>query len=358
MSFVMRLHLGTTTGVSLLTTVILFVFCSERDATAATDAGSAVEEAFDQAGRIIGVGWGDGYHACKNSSGHCVDDLPPSSHAAYQRKCAKQRARSCAQQDACATVYDYFDAGCDNACDADCRSGCGPRGCEGCSQGYCDSTEEFSPSNVQYLPLGKKSGQPRSQWRGALSDANAGESIRQKYPANPSEADEPVFRRFSATSTPGVISPVHPYERGRQQQSSPQNQSNEASLTRIYPTLVAPRRAKRLSGLNPANKPALLHVERRANQVLQDPITDPGDGTVSTEKNYSTMSEIEHRAANPVHSDMDALPARVIEAGSDVHRLPGISRPVQRENSKPMIEVANRRMHPIDNVIRQPDMQR
>ena len=55
---------------------------------------------------------------------------------------------------------------------------------------------------------------------------------------------------------------------------------------------------------------------------------------------------------------MDALPARVIEAGSEVHRLPGTSRPVQRENSKPMIEVANRRMHPIDNVIRQPDMQR
>jgi hypothetical protein len=75
-------------------------------------------------------------------------------------------------------------------------------------------------------------------------------------------------------------------------------------------------------------------------------------------KTYSTMSEIQDRTARTVSPAVSTLPAWVIEATGDVRELPRAAFSPSAVPAAPLIEVANRPSYPVDNVIRQPDLQR
>ncbi len=88
-----------------------------------------------RAGRLYGVCWSDGYHACKSSGIHPLADLPPAQRTAitvsdhFPVKSAHTAGR---------TFYDRFDAINRSSCDSE---GCDTPGCQGCSEGSsdCDS---------------------------------------------------------------------------------------------------------------------------------------------------------------------------------------------------------------------------
>ncbi|WP_145171422.1 hypothetical protein [Rubripirellula lacrimiformis] len=83
-----------------------------------------------QFGRWSGAGWGDGYHACKESSGCLTADLPPGSFATTF---GDHQNHGCA--DGCGpilnprTLYDRFDAGQAVHCDS-VASGCDAATCD------------------------------------------------------------------------------------------------------------------------------------------------------------------------------------------------------------------------------------
>jgi hypothetical protein len=79
----------------------------------ASVASADFTEPLNRFGRTFGVGWGDGYHACK-SSGICLPaDLPPQSYAARQK-----HAASLGVHQHGSTFYDQFDASSGRACDS------------------------------------------------------------------------------------------------------------------------------------------------------------------------------------------------------------------------------------------------
>ena len=95
-------------------------------------------EPIQRLGRHCGFGWGDGYHACKDSGFRPGADLPPRS---YHKQFFNARAfgASCAPGSACAATsfYDQFDAA------ANLRPrgyGAGGYGVGGCDSGSCDSS--------------------------------------------------------------------------------------------------------------------------------------------------------------------------------------------------------------------------
>ena len=79
----------------------------------ASVASADFTEPLNRFGRTFGVGWGDGYHACK-SSGICISaDLPPRSYAARQKHAASLRVHRSGS-----TFYDRFDASSGRGCDS------------------------------------------------------------------------------------------------------------------------------------------------------------------------------------------------------------------------------------------------
>ena len=325
---------------------------------AMAEAGSlgAVADACDCAGRLFGIGWGDGYQACKSSGEHCFADLPPRTHAAYKRHQAHLRSKACRKQAACSTVYDHFDAGCGTCCDGDCHLAHQHAVCDG----GCDSPGEVSPSDGEYLPVQDAIHQ---------QPENAGAPLPSPSLTGSTQASsvEPIFRRFMATATPMKIVPVHPYKQpgaGQQAEGSQQDfglraaamQSQSAGpAARIYPTLVAPRRADAAASQQNVKMPALKQVDSRGASQSQ-PLNRPADRVAPESlKTYSTISEIQGRTARSASPAVSTFPAWVIEATGGTRELP---RPAFPPSAAPLIELANRPSYPVDNVIRQPDLQR
>ena len=191
----MQIGFGRTLGICLLIAAIANAFSAESVARAETSSWSAVGDACDCAGRLLGIGWGGGYHTCKSSGEHCVADLPPRSYEAYQRHQAKLRSKACRKQTACSTVYDHFDAGCGDCCDGGCRLSDEHAGCDGGCDQACDSSVEVSPSDGDYLPSRDAGHQhPETAESSLQSSGLTGSKQRSNT--------EPVFRRFIATATP------------------------------------------------------------------------------------------------------------------------------------------------------------
>ncbi len=359
----MQIGFGRTLGICLLIAAIANAFSAESVARAETSSWSAVGDACDCAGRLLGIGWGGGYHACKSSGEHCVADLPPRSYEAYQRHQAKLRSKACRKQTACSTVYDHFDAGCGDCCDGGCRLSDEHAGCDGGCDQACDSSVEVSPSDGDYLPSRDAGHQhPETAESSLQSSGLTGSKQRSNT--------EPVFRRFIATATPEKIVPVHPYQQRstRQQTEDPQqdyglsvsatqNQS-VGKTARIYPTLVPPRRADPATSQQNATKPALRQFDGRGASHSQSLHRRAEMIAPESLKTYSTMSEIQDRTARTVSPAVSTLPAWVIEATGDVRELPRAAFSPSAVPAAPLIEVANRPSYPVDNVIRQPDLQR
>ena len=359
----MQSGLERTLALCLLIAAITNVVSAQRVAVAETISFSAVGDACDCAGRIVGIGWGDGYHACKSSGEHCIADLPPRSYAAYQRHQATLRSKACRKQAACSTVYDHFDAGCGDCCDGGCRLSHEHAGCDGGCDHACDSSFEVSPSDGEHSPSRDAVHvHPETAESSPQSSGLTGSTQQASV--------EPAFRRFIATATPGKIVPVHPYERRSMKQHNASSQQDSGlsapamhhqsagTTARVYPTLVAPRRADPAVSEQNATMPALRQfdgrgashsqpVHRRAEMVAPESL-----------KTYSTMSEIQGRTARSVSPAVSTLPAWVIEATRDARELPRPAFSPSVVPDAPLIELANRPSYPVDNVIRQPDLQR
>ncbi|MEM6689470.1 MAG: hypothetical protein AAF664_08595 [Planctomycetota bacterium] len=57
-----------------------------RNPIVGTPAAGTTKSPIDKAGRLFGVGWGDGYHACASSGYRCLADLPPADFATIRRR--------------------------------------------------------------------------------------------------------------------------------------------------------------------------------------------------------------------------------------------------------------------------------
>jgi hypothetical protein len=110
----------------------------------------------ERLGRLYGVCWGDGYHACRSSGFHPLADLPPVDRKAV--KAVSHHFPIVPRHQRGATFYDRFDA--TN------RSRFQPGECDspGCDSGGCDSgsysddsysrSPELGPTNVQVIDPG------------------------------------------------------------------------------------------------------------------------------------------------------------------------------------------------------------
>lgn len=368
----MRFELGRTFGLCLLAAVMMSVVHVSGHADAANCSCDPVGQVCDCAGRVLGMGWSDGYHACKSSGQRCLADLPPKSYVAYQRHQASSRLKSCNQRNACSTVYDHFDAGCGSCCDGGCELS---RDCCECDHGPacdggCESILETSPSDMHAAPLGDAAGlRPESVTNAESQVAGGGVA------GKPAHAEQ-VFRRFVATMTPQVIVPVHPYEKqaaatrsqgtsqgvATQVQRRPNGEAGAAS--RIYPTLVAPPRAGQPVSGQRGNQPALRLFDRAGVSNAQRGGVNTRLEVQESSRNYSTLREVEARTARALRSDAPTLPRWVIEATENVRPMPqAVARQArgvypQQVSPSPVLELATRPSYSVDNVIRQPDIQR
>lgn len=370
MSAIMRFGFVRTLGLCMLAALVTSAIGVDlkSQAKAGNCSCEAVGEVCDCAGRVLGIGWSDGYHACKSSGRHCIADLPPKSYAAYRR----HQATSCRKTDGCATIYDHFDTSCGSRCDRGCDVACD--GCEcdsavGC-EGSTDSLLEVSPSDMHAAPIEDVSDQPSKKQGHVVKQADRLNVAAKQV------AQEPVFRRFVATMTPKNIVPVHPYEKqaalarmqGRTRQTATESQPESGSAadaaSRVYPTLVAPPRAERVLSDERRNLPAMRQFERAgvSSTLRGGPRTRLN--MPESIKTYSTLSEIEGRTANAVGSEMHPLPLWVLEVTEETQMMPqhaamrGTRLEKQQATTAPLLEIANRRRYPVDNVIRQPDIQR
>ncbi len=91
-----------------------------------TAAWAGFPKPLETAGRLYGVYWGDGYHACASSGIRPGADLPPKSYSARHRS-GSRVAREGILHRIGATYYDRFDAANARAC-----------GSPGCGSGACD----------------------------------------------------------------------------------------------------------------------------------------------------------------------------------------------------------------------------
>lgn len=94
------------TGQSLLAALLTFTLL-----TPPHSATAEIGVACDRFGRLVGVGWGDGYHACESSGLRIGADLPPRSYAHRRDHRHPRLARAAAGLGrTTATFYDRFDA--------------------------------------------------------------------------------------------------------------------------------------------------------------------------------------------------------------------------------------------------------
>ena len=324
--------------------------------TAAANYVAGLGEACDCTARVIGLGWGDGYHACKSSDWSPRANLPPRSFVAYQRHQAKPRFRVCNYQLPRLTVYDHFDAGCESCCDAECQlsqSDCN------CKSAVALSTET-SPVEGRFLPVGR----PVDQ-----------EAIAVAMPASPAMPASAPAMTASAPAMPGGLPKgmPHPMQLPRVRaifqsfaeaatlgNPVPTDSPQLAERTRntgplVYPTLVAPPRAQSTElGANVA-APALRKLNRNnlsnAERLSQSTDLDVPESL----RTYSTMRDIEARAASQP-SKVRVWVVGTNEQGPILKR--GIFSPQQQSEATPVIKSANRPSYPVDNVIRQPEIQR
>ncbi|TWU51960.1 hypothetical protein [Rubripirellula reticaptiva] len=105
------------------------------------DANAEEYHPIERAGRWSGIGWGDGYHACKSSGVGICSDLPPRSYSATfgdQTSRGNAHAHGANRSDRYPTFYDRFDAGQIVECNS---VGCATTLCDsaGCDSVRCDS---------------------------------------------------------------------------------------------------------------------------------------------------------------------------------------------------------------------------
>ena len=378
----MRFGFGRTLAPCLLAAVMPSAVEVSSHANAADCSCNTVGRACGSAGRVLGIGWSDGCHACESSGRHCVADLPPQSCVGCQRHRAALRAKSCRKQNACSTVYDHFDAGCSYCCDGGCKTTGGQCVCDGhClaenSPAYdlghdagVDDTSENSPSDMHPVPFGDAV-ELYLETEIIASRQSAGLD-----PAANQALAEAMFRRFVATATGKTIVPLHSYQ---QQIATPrtgvssqgdavrvQRRSNRgaASAARVYPTLVAPPRAERKVSSEQGRQPALRQIVRAGASNTQPAGARRRLRVPKSLMTYSTVGEIKGRTAGALRSDVPALAKWAVDGVEDVRPMPvrvarqgrGVSTP--RITGTAVLELANRPSYPFDNVIRQPGFQR
>lgn len=118
-------------------------------------------EPVQRAGRICGVGWGDGYHACRHSGLRLLADLPPRSYAS--RYGDRHHPKQWLVHHPGATFYDRFDAANGRCCSDRC---CGDGAA--CDAGPCDAgpgcesypISALEPSNAAGVEQPESSDQP------------------------------------------------------------------------------------------------------------------------------------------------------------------------------------------------------
>ena len=326
----------------LCTLMAALTLAANPTSTSANNYVAGIGEAYDCTGRAFGFGWGDGYHACKSSDWSPAANLPPRSFVAYQRHQTKPRFRLCNYQLPHLTVYDHFDAGCESCCDAGCQSqsDCQCKGAVGLFTATSSGEGGFLPAA---RPMGQK----------ATAVAMPGST-----PATPVALPEgtphpmqlpkvkAMFQSFAETATLGNPVATH----------SPQlDQRTQNNGTLVYPTLVAPPRAQTTELGAAVAPPALRKLDRNNVSNAQQLSQSRGSDVPESLRTYSTMREIEARAAS-LPSKVRVWVVGTNEEGPILKR--GVFSPQPPSEATPMIKSANRPSYLEDNVIRQPEIQR
>jgi hypothetical protein len=409
------MRFGRTLCLFLLAGMPLTAVTTGNNATAAVfSCRQHVGDACDCAGRMLGIGWGDGYHASKRSVGQLGLDFPLLSYAAKKGYQVSLWTKTCQQKASCSRLYDYFDY-----FDAECGGNCGG-GCEGCEGSWQGS--DAALADMQPIEMQPQQPQPSI---GEKTVPSLGSPSLQSVAAAMQQSPASVFRRFAATDTPLATVPVHP---SQPPVSRAGIRLEQNSLGQVYPTLIAPPRARNPELNQDRGTPALRRLDRTSSprfgvssqttgakvpkslrtystldevnvstamgaKVPESPRTystldeinvrkamgakvPESPRTYSTldeinvrkamgakvpksPRTYSTLDEINVRKAIENQTRVSAVPTWVMEtADESPGQRSGYAGQHSASSVAPVLELANRPGYSVDNVIRQPDIQR
>jgi len=337
------MRFGRTLCLFLLAGMPLTVVTTGNNATAAVfSCGQHVGDACDCAGRMLGIGWGDGYHASKRSVGQLELDFLLLSYAAKKGYQVSLWTKTCLQKASCSRLYDYFDAECGGSCGGGCE------GCEGGCQGSDAALADMQPIEMQPQ-------QPQPSI-GEKTIPSLGSPSLQSFATAMQQSPATVFRRFTATDTPLATVPVHPSE---PLDSRAGIRLEQNTLGQVYPTLIAPPRAQNPELNQDRGTPALRRLARTSSPRFGVSSQTTGAKVPKSLRTYSTLDEINVRKGIKNQNRVSAVLTWVMET-TDVSpgQRSGYAGQHSPSSVAPVLELANRPGYSVDNVIRQPDIQR
>jgi hypothetical protein len=271
---------------------------------------------------------------------------------AYKRDQAKSQGKPSKYQPLRMTFYDRFDSGCESCCDV------GP-----------EVVPAEMPSNEGMLPpvLEPVEQQNVSAMRSAPVPA-----ITASTPMFAGGAPKPVtspeveavFKSFADNSIAENVeaSEVVPTQTAQlpQQPIRPRGSlslppESTAGTGLVYPNLIAPPRAQPNELGASAPTPALRRLQRKPAPSVQEASQSAGMSVPEARRDYSTPSQTD-----------EVLPAEtatqrvwIIGTSEDGRMLKrGAFFPPQKSETEPVMKAAKRPAYPVDNVIRQPGIQR
>lgn len=284
----------------------------------------------ERLGRLYGVCWGDGYHACRSSGFHPLADLPPVDRKAV--KAASHHFPIVPRHQRGATFYDRFDASNRSRFQpGECDSpGCDSGGCD--SGSYCDDSYSGSsahgPTNVPVIDPGAT---------GAADPVNSAPAKQRAAPFRPAAPVNPAT---------AVVKPA-----------APEKPAEEASSD-VQPILMAPLSSRtQQDGPHPhritnvpsprtiRNSPAPSYAAQPTpSQVVRSSMTPRGIDPIYPD----SRAAISRAVASPTSpTTTSARPTRI---GESLVNPTQVNTPIGR----PRVELAERVSASGGEVVRQP----
>lgn len=332
-------------GLCLVVASLLIALNSPK--TSAINYRRGVREMCDSAARTFGFGWADGYNACNQCKWSLKSNLPPQSFVAYKRGQAKSQDIRSRQQPLRMTFYDRFDSGCESCCDT------GPEvvpaempSNEGGLPPIPEPVDQQDVSSMRPAPVS------------AITVSTPMFDSEGRLPA-PSPEVEAMFKSLAdnvATNEDARVQTTQvPRDEIRPRGSFSLPAEGTAGAEVVYPTLVAPPRAQGSELGASAPTPALRRLQIKPSASLPETSRSAEVSVPEALRDYIT----------PVDAD-EVLPAEaasqrvwvtgVFEDGALLKR--GDFLTPRKSETEPVMKAANRPAYSVDNVIRQPGIQR
>ena len=291
----------------------------------------------ERLGRLYGVCWGDGYHACRSSGFHPLADLPPVDRKAV--KAASHHLPRVPRHQRGATFYDRFDAGNRSRFQsAECDS-------PGCDSVDCDSGSYSDDSYSESAELGSTNVQVIGpEANGAADPVHSAPAKKRAAPFRPAAPVKPAAP---------VVKPAAPVVKP----AAPEKPAEEASWD-VQPILMAP--------LSSRTQPYESHPVWTTNLPNPQTIRNspaPSYAAQPTES-HVVRSSVTPRGINPIYPDSSAAISQAIARPTSLTTVSarptriGESRvgptAVNTPIGRPRVELAERVSASDGEVVRQP----